>query len=402
MSEAASRPLYAGISLVSQDAAQLTGTATYVDQVLRYLADEPDLTVEVLCNANAHAALAHRARGAVRLKQANLPVGRSRPARAAAIAGASLFPAPLARQFSPQVQVVHYPLNFMIPAVKLPTVVTLHDVQHRDLPQYFSRAQRAWRDHFYRLAASRATIMVTDSEHARQRIAAEYGVPLERIVAVHLAVDHDRFQPQPGADEEAARARLDLPERYLYYPASFWPHKHHAQLFDAVARLPDPEIQLVLTGAPFGRLDETLHIAARAGLEGRVRYLGLVAGDDVPVIYRGAVATVFPSTYEGFGMPPLEAMACGCPVASSLATSLSEVCGDVAVELDPWDPAQMATAIGSILGDDGRRARLRTDGIARAAAFTWARAANSHLDLYRLAAFADTVSALPRARRSRL
>jgi glycosyltransferase involved in cell wall biosynthesis len=176
-----------------------------------------------------------------------------------------------------------------------------------------------------------------------------------------------------------------LPDHYLFYPASFWPHKNHLAMLDAVGRIGDDTLHVVLTGAPFGRLPKIMQAAERHGLSGRLHHLGVVPDEALPVIYRHAEALLFPSTYEGFGMPPAEAMACGCPVASSLETSLREVCGDAALPLDPHDPAQMADAIRTLLADASLRDRLRTAGFAQAAKFTWQATADKHVEVFRRA-----------------
>jgi glycosyltransferase involved in cell wall biosynthesis len=164
-----------------------------------------------------------------------------------------------------------------------------------------------------------------------------------------------------------------------------WLHKNHIALLDAMSRIDDEEIHLVLTGAPLGRLDELLANAGKRGLRRRLRHLGVVSEAALPVLYRAATAVVFPSRYEGFGVPPLEAMACGCPVASSLAASLAEVCGDAVIALHPEDSSQMAEAIARICTDEALRNRLRQRGLARARLFSWSAAAEAHVAVYRRA-----------------
>ena len=145
------------------------------------------------------------------------------------------------------------------------------------------------------------------------------------------------------------------------------------------------DLHLVLTGATLGRLPELLSEAQRLGLNRRIRHLGFVDHDVLPAVFRRAAAVVFPSTYEGFGTPQLEAMACGCPVASSHAAALTEVCGDAALELDPYDLQQMSTALTRIAADEELRGDLRRRGLQRAARISWRATAKAHLDAYRLA-----------------
>jgi glycosyltransferase involved in cell wall biosynthesis len=265
--------------------------------------------------------------------------------------------------------VVHYPVTVPVPAVRgAPRVVSLLDVQHHELPHMFSRAERWFRSWAYDDSARRADQVITISEHARRGIVERLGIPAERVHAIHLGVDHDRFTPDGP--------RLDgLPARYVVYPANLWPHKNHERLLDAFARVPDRSLQLVLTGQLYGR--ERL-------LEGRerVHHLGHLPARDVAALYRGARALVFPSLFEGFGLPPLEAMACGTPVAASARGALAEVCGDAALGFDPEDTAAIAEAIVRVTADEDLRGRLRVEGLARAAGFTWERAARLHVAAY--------------------
>jgi glycosyltransferase involved in cell wall biosynthesis len=156
-------------------------------------------------------------------------------------------------------------------------------------------------------------------------------------------------------------------------------------LIEALGRMRDTSVSLVLTGATFGRGAELLGWAAELGLTDRVRHLGLVAAENVPVLYRHALALVFPSSYEGFGIPPLEAMACGCPVATSFETSLGEVVGDAGLRVDPADSDQMASVLDMLAGDERLRARLRASGSARVKEFSWDRGYAVHVAAYRLA-----------------
>lgn len=379
---------HVGISLLSQDSGQFTGTGTYVRGILNeFAAGRLGLEVEVLCNEHALGVLTDSHDSHLTLRPARgFRLGGSRISRIAAIAGASIWSPRLTDQFSDQARVIHYPLTIAVPKTRLPTVVTLHDVQHHELRHYFSLPQRAWRHRFHDGAARRATVVITDSEHARERIIDILGVPSERVVAIHLAVDHQRFRPLRGGDDEQLLRELALPSRFLLYPASLWPHKNHRALLDALARIEDNELELILTGLTFGRLDEIMTHAAKRGLDGRVRHLGLVSDAALPALYRAATMLVFPSLYEGFGVPPLEAMACGCPVASSLVASLAEVCGDAAAALDPADSEQMAATIQRVLEDSGLRARMRDAGLAQASRFSWAAASEAHLAVYRRAA----------------
>ena len=287
-------------------------------------------------------------------------------------------PARRLRSSLEQLDLLHYPLTIPVPRTRLPYVQTLHDVQHHDLPQLFSRAQRTWRRVAYDGAARQAALVITDSRHAKGRIVERLGIDPDRIEVAHLGVDTARFSPEPGPGDEAALAALELPPRFLLYPAALWPHKNHRRLLDALGAATDPELGLVLTGPVFGRLAELQAAIARRALDRRVTHLGFVAPDAVPALYRRAVAVVFPSLYEGFGSPPLEAMACGCPVAASTAGSLPEICGDAALMFDPTSTDAIAETIDRIADDAELRCRLRVAGAARIREFTWESAARRH------------------------
>jgi glycosyltransferase involved in cell wall biosynthesis len=375
-----------GMSLLTQAPDQFTGTASYVRGLLREFArPERGISVHGLCNEHALRAFGDCASAEVRLAAVpGFRIGTSRAMRAMRLARSLVQPARVTRQFAPEVSVVHYPLTLGVPWTDLPTVLSLHDVQHHDLPHHFTAATRLARRILYDAPARRATFVVALSEHAKRRIIDTAGVAEDRIVVIPLAADQTRFRPGPRADDEELVARLALPQRYVFYPATLWPHKNHIGLVDALARI-DDDLHLVLCGASFGRLDAVLAAAAQRGVEHRVRHLGFVSAETLPVIYRRAAALVFPSTYEGFGAPILEAMASGCPVASSMAGPLAEICAGAAAVLEPDDPAQMAKAISAVTSDEPLRLRLRAAGLQRAGEYSWSRSAQAHLDVYRRA-----------------
>jgi glycosyltransferase involved in cell wall biosynthesis len=278
--------------------------------------------------------------------------------RLAAMGLAAVHPGPLRRRIG-RLDAVHYPLTVALPPLDAPRAVTIHDVQHLDLPQLFSQAQRVYRSLAYHRSALGAQIVIVPSAFVRDRVAARLGIPAERIRVVHLGLDHARFSPADAAREPV-----------LLYPARRWRHKNHDRLFEALAllRRDRPELRLVLTGGDAGPLPE--------GVESR----GLVSPDELVGLYRSASALVFPSLYEGFGQPPLEAMACGCPVAASDAASIPEVCGEAARLFDPHSAGSIAAAVRDVLDapDEWRRR-----GLERAAEFTWDACAAAHEDVYR-------------------
>jgi glycosyltransferase involved in cell wall biosynthesis len=282
---------------------------------------------------------------------------RTMPGRIAAMTLASLGGRSLRRRFAP-LDAIHFPLSVMIPRVSTPPAVSsVLDVQHELLPQFFSRAERAYRRAVYGWTVRRSRLVVTISQHAARTLIERLGVPEERVRPIHLGIDHDRYRPGDRPREE-----------FLLYPALGWPHKNHARLFEALAllRRERPRLQLVLT-AYEGPVPEGVRSLGQVPIEERVR------------LYQTAAALVFPSLYEGFGQPPLEAMACGCPVACSNAASLPEVCGDAARLFDPTSAEAIAEAVDDVLRapEDWRRRGLR-----HASRFTWEATARAHDDVY--------------------
>ncbi len=286
---------------------------------------------------------------------------RTTPGRLTAMTLATVRGGRIRKRFG-GLDVLHFPLSVMIPRVSSPPAVsTLLDVQHEVLPEFFSRAELAYRRRVYGWTVHRSGLVVTISQHAAGTIVERLGLPEDRVRAIHLGIDHERFRP--GTEPRG---------EFLLYPARGWPHKNHARLFAALAllRRERPGLELVLTGY-------------EGAVPDGVRSLGRVSQDELVRLYRTAAALVFPSLYEGFGQPPLEAMACGCPVACSDAASLPEVCGGAARLFDATSPEDIATAVDDALR---RSHELSLLGLARAATFTWEATARAHDAVYREAA----------------
>ncbi len=346
-----------GISLLTLAPGDHGGSETYVRQLLRSLARNGSLDYAVLVPARARDA----AEGLPAIEVKDPPVGKRGPLRIVLTALQARRTKEVGDRLA-GIDVVHYPLTIPSPRVQVPTVVTLHDVQHRDLPEFFGPARRSFRRLAYDRAARAAEAVVVTSEFVRGRAVEALGLDSGRIRVIPHAIDHTVFSPGP-----------EEPEPLVLYPARPWPHKNHARLFQAFATLREtrPQLRLVLTGGGLERLEP---------LPDGVENLGAVPAAQLVSLYRRAACLVFPSLYEGFGLPPLEAMACGCPVAASSAGAIPEVCGDAAVLFDPTDVDAMAAAM---LEADSRRDELRELGLARAARYTWDETARLHEDVYR-------------------
>ena len=344
-----------GISLLTLVPGAVGGSEVYARELLRALAIHGELDYRVLLPTlapDAAGGLPHEVAPEYR-------ASRGTAGRLRAMALAATRPGRLEDRLR-GARPVHFPLTVPVPRVAAPVVVTLHDVQHRDLSELFSRGERAFRSLAYDRAARRAAAVIVPSQFVRDRAVARLGLDPARVHVVPHGVDHERFRPP--ADEDAPR------EPFLLYPAKGWPHKNHARLFDALplVRRERPELRLVLTGFD-------------GDVPDGVERLGHVPPDELAELYRRASALVFPSRYEGFGQPPLEAMACGCPVAASRAGSLPEVCGDAAVLFDADDPKAIAAGVLEALD---RAEELGGRGPIRAGRFTWQASAEGHERVY--------------------
>lgn len=273
---------------------------------------------------------------------------------------------------------------FLGPSGGARRVVTIHDAFPYVYPETHNRLDN-WR---YRWllprAARRAARVVTDSQHSRRDLQRYLGLSQSDLAVVTCGLSADF---RPVAETAARRATLDrygITRPYLLYVGGINARKNIARLFEAYARvrLRHPEIELVIGGKRQWQVDEIDATFERLALHGHVRFTGYLDDADLPALYSAARAFVFPSLYEGFGLPPLEAMACGAPVITSNVSSLPEVVGDAALLADPYQIDELADAIGRVLDDAGLAQTLRDRGQARAAQFTWTRAAREMLTVY--------------------
>ena len=276
----------------------------------------------------------------------------------------------------------------------LTNVLIMPDIQHEYCPEFFSPSELDERRHLYSVSAKRAAHICAISEFTRQTLIERLGIPPERVTTTHLAAD-PIFHP--GSEVRGNHRRvLDKhglkSGEYLLFPGNTWPHKNHETAFEALRGLRaayglDP--LLVCTGSPKDAHGELLAKILDARLGDRVRFLGYVPITDMPSLYEGAAALVFPSLFEGFGIPLLEAMWCDCPIVCSNATSLPEVAGDAALLVDPRSPEELAHALNRVLTGGELRRALIERGRRRVKDFSWTK--------FTL----DVVSVLHRARQLR-
>jgi glycosyltransferase involved in cell wall biosynthesis len=347
-----------GISLLTLVPGISGGSETYARELTRALARVGELEYRVYAPTIAPDA----GDGLPTRTVTSYRASRSMPGRIAAMSLAAARPRELRRALEvDDLDAIHFPLSVMLPPVsRPPAATTVLDLQHEVFPRFFSRPELAYRRAAYGWTVRRSRIVIAISEHARQTLIERYALAPDRVRAIHLGIDHERFRP---AAEPQPR------EPFLLYPARPWPHKNHVRLFEAFATLrrERPELRLLLT---------SYEGPVPAGVES----LGRVSGDELVDLYRRASGLVFPSLYEGFGQPPLEAMACGCPVAASNAGALPEICGDAARLFDPERPEEIAAAVEEVLADPADWSRR---GLERARAFTWDDTARRHEAVYR-------------------
>jgi glycosyltransferase involved in cell wall biosynthesis/2-polyprenyl-3-methyl-5-hydroxy-6-metoxy-1,4-benzoquinol methylase len=255
----------------------------------------------------------------------------------------------------------------------VPTVSVVYDLQHCAYRQFFSELQACERDLVFDQACRLASRLVCISDYVRQAVLESGAVPAERLetVPIQLGDRLPRVTPESGAP--VLRALGLEQEGFLLYPANFWPHKNHEMLLTAFgiyrSSHPDSELKLVLTGTPGARQDFLKDAAARMGMNGSVVFAGYIPDTEFSALMRGSMALIFPSLFEGFGMPLLEAMAAGRPLLVSNATSLPEVAGGAALLFDPRRPMEVVDAIARVADDPRLRAELGAASARRLEAF---------------------------------
>jgi glycosyltransferase involved in cell wall biosynthesis len=282
------------------------------------------------------------------------------------------------------VDLFHSP-DFTLPPVRggTRTIVTVHDLSFLHVPSCFEPPLLDYLRTNVPQAVHRADWVLADSENTRRDVIELLGVPAEKVSVIYPGVE-PRFRP--GYDRQTldrVRAKYGLPSRFILSVGTVQPRKNYARLIEAFARLEEPDLRLVIVGG-LGWLYEDIFAAIRSmGLEDRVTVTGYVEDVDLPAVYNLAEVFALPSLYEGFGIPPLEAMACGLPVIVADNSSLPEVVGDAGVLVNAYDTASLAEGLTRLLGDPALRQRLSQRGRARAQTFTWRQAAQSLLTTYR-------------------
>jgi glycosyltransferase involved in cell wall biosynthesis len=279
---------------------------------------------------------------------------------------------------------VHGPHHVTPLLAPCPTVITIHDLSFIRLPHLFRPANRLYLTVMTRLSARRARRLIAVSAHSAAESAELLGVPMERIDVIYHGVD-PIFRPLPEDEIEAFRQKQGLPNQFVLSVGTLEPRKNHTRLVEAFARIYDGKSKLVLVGGKGWLYDNVYAKVEALGLNEAVVFRGYVANEDLPLWYNAATLFAYPSLYEGFGMPVLEAQACGAPVITSNLPPLPEAAGDAALLVDPRDVEELATNLNRLLTNEPLRSELEERGLARTRQFTWMRTAQETAHSYRRA-----------------
>lgn len=262
-----------------------------------------------------------------------------------------------------------------------PSVITVYDLSFLRLPEGFKRLNRLYLSHLTRRSARRARRIIAISESTKRDIVRLLRVSEDKVDVVYCGVD-ERFRLLDEAQVAEFRRRRGLPERMILFLGTLEPRKNVGRLIEAYARLEREGVGLVIAGARGWRYDEIFSQVEAMGLSNRVLFPGYVPEEEKALWYNAAEVFVFPSLYEGFGLPPLEAMTCGTPVITSNVSSLPEVVGEAGLTVDPRDVEALATAMRRVLRDAGLRRMMSEQGQQQAKRFSWSRTARETVAVY--------------------
>ena len=284
------------------------------------------------------------------------------------------------------VDILFSPANFAAPFLKskTPQIVTVHDLQHLWLKRNFSLAKRIERSFMFRTTFKKSHHVIAISEFTKNDILNNYRIPMEKVTTVYSGVHSNK---EPTINEiESTRRKFNLPNKFFYYPAMISQHKNHLGIIEAfylACRNLEGDVELIFSGndeSPYRSI--VSNRLEQLSLGNRVRHLGYIKRHEVMEIMSMATAMVFPSKFEGFGLPLLEAMQCGTPVIASNCTSIPEVAGNAAILLDPNDIEGWATSMIEMMTNKQLRESLREKGKQNAARFSWEKCATETLKVF--------------------
>lgn len=301
-------------------------------------------------------------------------------------------------QYMLPAELLRFPLDLIhstdfIPPLhaKIPAVITVHDLAFLHWPHFLTASSAAYYGQIDR-AVHHARHIIVPSESTKHDLVSQLGAPDAKVSVIYEAAD-PRFRPLPVDETRAAvTAKFGIPESYVFFVSTIEPRKNVNGLLEAFRILIDrynvQDTGLVLAGSKGWLYEETMDLVDRLNLRERTFFLGRVSDEDLHHLYVGARCHIHPALYEGFGLPPLEAMACGTPTIVSNTGSLPEVVNDAALLVSPRDHEEIAVALHRLLTDDKLHAELSRKGLQQATFFSWERAAQQTLDVYRTVASA--------------
>lgn len=287
------------------------------------------------------------------------------------------------------VDLIHHPFTVLTPlGTGIPAVLTFWDMQHEFFPEFFDQLELLRRKRNYRASAEEAVRIIVSAGFTRDCLVERYGISSEKIQVIHTgyAPQYRVVDDQDSLQQIRQKYRLDRP--FMYYPAATWPHKNHLTLLKALKILAERhgfDGELLLTGIAMQSQEAIASDIQRLGLGNRVKLLGYLPANELPLLYNLARLLVFPSLFEGFGIPLVEAMACGCPIICAESSSLPEVAGDAGVLFNPRDPEELAGKIWQLWHNDAGLQAMAERGIQRAKLFTWEETARKTVQVYEAA-----------------
>jgi glycosyltransferase involved in cell wall biosynthesis len=288
-------------------------------------------------------------------------------------------------------------LAFVTPLLSpCPSVITVYDLSFLLYPESFKRFKRFYLGLFTRLSVRRARRIIAISKSTKHDVVRLLGVSPEKVDVVYCGIDQ-AFRPLPEDQVASFRSKRGLPERFILFVGTIEPRKNVTRLIEAYAdlRFAIRDLRLVIGGAKGWFYEDVFARVEELGLEGEVMFPGYIPVSELPLWYNAAELFVYPSLYEGFGLPPLEAMACGTPVVTANTSSLPEVVGEApgtgsqghsaGLTVDPLDVAGLAEAMRRVLGDEALRQEMRKRGLQRAKGFSWTKTAQETVQVYQRA-----------------
>jgi glycosyltransferase involved in cell wall biosynthesis len=292
-----------------------------------------------------------------------------------------------------KMDVIHFPFGFETDSsfydLKTPIVTTIHDIQEEYYPDFFTEESIKQRRNTNHLAAERGKLIIAVSQTTKNSLMEKHNIPSEKIIVVHHGIAKSFGRVQDPEILNSVRQKYSLPEEFMMYPASTWPHKNHVKLLEALSILKENrsfEKNLVLAGIPMQHHGKIIDAIIKLNLSQQVHLLGFIAPEDLAVMSNLASLMVFPSLFEGFGIPLIEAMGVGLPIACSDRTSIPEVVGNAGIYFNPESAEDIAEKIYKVWTDEDLRTSLIERGSERMKLFSWRRTLEKTLDVYRRAA----------------